>query len=105
MAIVKETNDEDQLGRVKVQLTMDENEVLTPWLRVLTSYTSQGGSLWLPEKGEQVVIFFEDFNPENAPFVVGGFYTGTNKADAWEAHERGFTVSYTHLTLPTICSV
>ena len=60
-AIVHETTDPENLGRVRVRFSMDENEAVSPWMRVLTAYSSHGGSFWMPRKDEKVVVFFEDF--------------------------------------------
>ena len=89
-AIVKENKDPDKLGRIKVQFMMDDNEMLSPWMRVLTSYTSHGGSFWQPAIEERVVVFFEDFNPEKSPFIMNGFFNGGHKADSWKDGEKGF---------------
>lgn len=89
-AIVKDIEDPDKLGRVRVQFMMDDNESLSPWMRVLTTYTSHGGSLWLPAVEERVVVFFEDFNPEKSPFVLNGFFNGGYKAADWKEGEKGF---------------
>ncbi len=86
-AIVKDLNDTEGLGRVRVQFLHDENEALSPWIRVLTKHTSYGGSFWLPHLEEKVMVFFEDFNPEKSAFVMGAFFTGNEKTNN---NERGF---------------
>lgn len=94
MAVVKENNDPKKLGRVRVQFIGDEEKTLSPWLRILTPYTGNGGWYYLPEVGDQVVVQAEDFNIEKFPFVSGAFYHG--KADAAQWHDpqnkkKGFT--------------
>lgn len=83
-AKVVETNDPERLGRVQVQFLMDENKSVSPWMRVLTPFTSNGGHFFMPEKGEIVMVFFEDFNPEKSPFVMGSFFNANQKADKWQ---------------------
>ena len=90
-AKVKENNDPDNLGRVRVQFLHDENEALTPWIRVLTNHTAFGGTFWLPEVGETVMVFFEDFNPENAAFVMGSFYNGEISPGERNSKQRGIS--------------
>ena len=90
-AKVKVNDDPDKLGRIRVQFLHDENESLTPWLRVLTNHTAFGGSFWLPEVGETVMVFFEDFNPENSAFVMGSFYNGEMTPGERNSKERGFS--------------
>lgn len=84
MAIVKDNNDPKKLGRVKVEFIGDSEKTLSPWLRVLTPYTKYGGMFFLPEKGDQVVVFHEDFNAEKSPFVLGCFYHAKATADKWK---------------------
>lgn len=83
MAIVKETNDPEKLGRVRVEFLGDEVKTISPWLRVLTPYTKYGGFFFKPEIGDQVVTFFEDFNAEKMPFIIGAFYHGKATARQW----------------------
>ena len=83
-ATVVATNDPDDLGRVQVRFLMDENKSTSPWLRVLTPFTSEGGHFFLPEIDEKVLIFFEDFNPEKSPFVMGSFYNTNQMAGKWK---------------------
>ncbi|MCB0583083.1 MAG: hypothetical protein KDD10_27645 [Phaeodactylibacter sp.] len=84
MAVVKETNDPDCLGRVRVQFIGDEEQSVSPWLRVLVPYTKYGGMFFKPEAGDQVVVFHEDFNVEKEPFVMGSFYHGKATARQWQ---------------------
>lgn len=76
--------DPDSLGRVQVKFLQDEHESVSPWLRVLTPFTSKGGHFFLPEINEKVLVFFEDFNVEKSPFVMGSFYTAQEKAEKWK---------------------
>lgn len=85
MAVVKDNNDPKKLERVRVQFIGDEEKTLSPWLRVLTPYTGNGGWYHLPEVDDQVVVQAEDFNIEKFPFVNGAFYHG--KADAAHWHD------------------
>jgi type VI secretion system secreted protein VgrG len=84
MAVVKETNDPEKLGRVKVEFQGDPEKTLSPWLRVLVPYTKYGGFFFKPEKEDKVVAFFEDFNAEKMPFIMGSFYHGKATADIWD---------------------
>jgi type VI secretion system secreted protein VgrG len=83
-AIVRENADPDKLGRVKVELIGDEEKSISPWIRVLVPYTAHGGMYFLPEKGDHVMLFFEDFKMEASPFVMGSFYQGSETAEKWK---------------------
>lgn len=94
MAVVRDHNDPDKIGRVRVEFIGDEEKTLSPWLRVLTPYTGFGGMYFLPEPGDQVVVESEDFNMEKFPFVSGAFYHGKAKAEKWydpKNKKKGFT--------------
>ncbi|MEM8523916.1 MAG: contractile injection system protein, VgrG/Pvc8 family [Bacteroidota bacterium] len=84
-AIIEDHKDPEELGRVKVKFVGDkEKDSISPWLRVLVPFTTNSGFYFLPEKGEKVIVFFEDFNPEKSPFVLGSFYHKNAKASRWK---------------------
>lgn len=83
-AIVKDHKDEKGLGRVRVQFVGDSEASLSPWMRVLVPYTKGGGFYFLPEKEDKVLVFFEDFNPEKSPFVLGSYFHGQSDASKWK---------------------
>ncbi|MEM9886191.1 MAG: contractile injection system protein, VgrG/Pvc8 family [Bacteroidota bacterium] len=83
-AVIEDHKDPEKLGRVKVKFIGDrEKDSVSPWLRVLVPFTAQSGFYFLPEKGEKVIVFFEDFNPEKSPFVLGSFYHKNKNASKW----------------------
>lgn len=68
----------DRLGRIKVQFHWDRNgkhdENTTCWLRVMQSFAGPDfGSHFTPRIGQEVVVAFENGNPER-PFVIGALY-------------------------------
>ena len=83
VALVKEVDDPDKLGRVRVQFLWQRGgPELTPWIRVLSGHAnSKGGSYLIPEVGDEVLVDFE-FNEPEQPFVAGSLYTGSGKPDA-----------------------
>ena len=83
MAIVKDHDDPDKLGRVRVEFIGDEEKTRSPWLRVLTPYSGFGGMYFLPEPEDCVVVQAEDFNIEKSPFVQGAFFHGKANAAQW----------------------
>jgi type VI secretion system secreted protein VgrG len=77
LAIVKQNNDPDNIGRVKVQLLWQQGQDMTPWIRVLTPHagTRSGGDknrglFFTPEVDDYVVVGFTQNDP-NRPFVMG----------------------------------
>ena len=79
-AIVTDNNDPKGLGRVKVKFSWQREET-SPWLRMTNPHAGGGkGMYFIPEKGEEVLIGFEDNNAEK-PFVLGAVYNGKGKSD------------------------
>lgn len=76
-AEVLDNHDPKKLGRVKVQFQWQkENGDETPWLRVAASGAGGShGAYFVPEKGDQTMIAFENNNP-NTPYVLGSLYHG-----------------------------
>jgi len=81
-AEVVDNDDPEKLGRVVVSLGWQKTRGdKTPWIRV--SQASAGGdhgTFVIPEKGDQVLLGFENDNPDK-PFVIGSFYHGNSKPD------------------------
>jgi type VI secretion system secreted protein VgrG len=96
-AVVKDNNDPDKLGRVKVQLFWQQNNNETPWIRVIQPYGGklgggeQHGFYFIPEIGDEVMIGFENDNPDK-PFVIGNVYHKNSKPDHWH-HAKNNTKS------------
>lgn len=86
-AKVKDNEDPNNLGRVRVQFDwqaqLDEN-MMTPWLRIVQPYAGrEKGFSFIPEIDEEVMIDFEGGNAER-PFVKGTLYNGSDDPDgAW----------------------
>jgi type VI secretion system secreted protein VgrG len=78
-AVVVDNHDKAGLGRIKVRLHWMDNNEVTPWLRVCSPHGGgDKGMFFAPEKGEEVVIGFENDKPEQ-PFVLGAVQHGKAK--------------------------
>jgi type VI secretion system secreted protein VgrG len=78
VARVVDNNDPDHLGRLKVQYIWAEEP--TDWIRLVSpSAGSDRGILFLPEKGDEVLVAFEDGDP-NQPVVIGSLWNSANNA-------------------------
>jgi len=72
-AVVIDNKDPMGMGRVKVGFKWGHE---SDWLRMLQNHAGAGkGSYFIPELGEEVMLDFEDDNPELA-FVLGANYNG-----------------------------
>ena len=78
MAKVVDNKDPKRQGRVRVQFPWNEED--TNWIRVQTPDTggiTNGGFLFVPQVGDQVMVGFEQGDP-NRPFVMGSLFHGEN---------------------------
>ncbi|MES2590326.1 MAG: type VI secretion system tip protein VgrG [Bacteroidota bacterium] len=75
-ATVKDNNDPDKLGRVRVQFFWQKSPEKTPWIRLVTPHTGKNkGFQFIPEVGDEVLVAFENNNPD-APYIIGSLYHG-----------------------------
>lgn len=86
-AKVKDNEDPNNLGRVRVQFDWQaqlDDSMMTPWLRMAQPYAGGGkGFSFIPEIDEEVMIDFEGGNAER-PYVKGTLYNGVGDPDgAW----------------------
>ncbi|MEX6687660.1 phage baseplate assembly protein V [Danxiaibacter flavus] len=88
-ATVLSNDDPQGKGRIKVQFIgwrQQHSLQETDWIRVLTPHAGGGGNndqpinrgmVWIPEKSDQVMIDFEQGNPDR-PVVIGSVFHGRN---------------------------
>ncbi|MET7030327.1 type VI secretion system Vgr family protein [Sediminicola luteus] len=90
-AVVKENDDPDKLGRIRVAFFWQEKNMLSPWLRLANAYSgSEMGFYFIPEVGDEVLVGFEGGNAEK-PYVLGSMYHGKNKPEAsWVNQNNDF---------------
>lgn len=82
LGVVKQNNDPDKLGRVKVQLIWQKDGDTTPWIKVMSPHAgtrSNGaknrGLFFTPEVDDYVVVGFTHGDPDR-PFVLGSVHHG-----------------------------
>lgn len=89
-AEVVDCNDPKKLGRVRVRFLIDEQKAVSPWFRCMTPFTSGGGVMQIPFKGEHVMVMGEGFNLERGGFVLDAYFHKNSPANKWNpATERG----------------
>lgn len=86
-ARVKDNEDPNNLGRVRVQFDWQaqlDDSMMTPWLRMAQPYAGgDKGFSFIPEIDEEVMVDFEEGNAER-PYVKGTLYNGVGDPDsAW----------------------
>jgi type VI secretion system secreted protein VgrG len=73
-AIVKDRQDPENLGRVKVNFFWQDSQQLSPWLRLASLNAGKSrGFFSVPEVGEEVLIGFEGGDAER-PYIIGSLY-------------------------------
>ena len=82
--VVTDNNDPDQLGRVRIRLDWQDNSQMTPWARVLSLHSGDSrGSYFIPETGDEVLVDYEDGDPQR-PVILGSFYNKSHAPeDSW----------------------
>ncbi|MBS7231178.1 type IV secretion protein Rhs [Flavobacterium psychroterrae] len=79
-AKVRDNNDPEGLGRLKVQFYGSSDSAVTEWIRMVLPYAGSGkGFYFIPEIGEEVLVGFEGNNVQN-PYVMGAKYNGNESS-------------------------
>jgi len=82
-ARVVEHNDPKKMGRIRVQYYWQEDGP-AHWARMLTPHAgADRGFMFMPEVGDEVVVGFEDGDPER-PVVMGCVWNGVDQAPRME---------------------
>lgn len=84
-ARVKANNDARKMGRLKIQYDWQEDGE-TSWIRMATPHAgADRGMLFLPEVGDEVLVAFEQGDPER-PYIIGSLWNKVDQAprdDFW----------------------
>lgn len=90
-ALVKDNNDPEKLGRIRVKFFWQESNSMSPWIRLVTPYSgTERGFYFIPEIGDEVLVGFEGGDAEK-PYVLGSLYHGKNKPhNAWPNTKNNF---------------
>jgi uncharacterized protein involved in type VI secretion and phage assembly len=81
-AEVVENNDPDALGRIRVQFLWQRGtDQKSPWMRVASPYSGKDKGFYIvPEKGDQVVVAFEQNDPDR-PYALTGLFNADTKPE------------------------
>jgi type VI secretion system secreted protein VgrG len=75
-AKIKDNNDPEGLGRVKVEFYWASGSTSSEWMRMIQPHSGSGkGFYFIPEIEEEVLVGFEGGNAQN-PYVLGTQYNG-----------------------------
>lgn len=82
-AIVQDNDDPEGLGRVRVRFHWQSPPEMSPWIRAASIHSgAERGVYFLPEKGDEVLVGFENNHPDR-PFVMGSLYHRNAKPAEW----------------------
>ena len=89
LAFVIDNFDPEKFGRVRVKFAWqpkegdDNKENASPWIRVSLPFATDGGGVkFKPEKGDEVMVSFEEGNVER-PYVSGFLLSPRTKTWSW----------------------
>src|ERR1035438_8057912 len=81
-AVVKDNNDPQKWGRVRVHFVWQKEGQMTPWLRTVNIYGGKDyGSYFVPEIDSEVFVGFEGADPQR-PYIIGPMRNKEWKPDA-----------------------
>ena len=84
-AIVKDNNDPEGMGRIKVDFYWAGWGNTSEWMRVVQPYAgAERGMYWRPEIGDEVRVGFEGNNVD-CPYVSGTYYNGKAKPEFFDS--------------------
>ena len=102
-AFITDAGDLAGQGRVRIRFAWQppessSNDDATPWIRMATPMATTGGGMYFkPEKGDEVMVDFENGNVER-PFVVGTLYsknvTAPSSGDRVIVSRNGHTIKF-----------
>jgi len=79
-AKIKDNNDPEGLGRVRVEFFWASGSTKSQWIRMIQPHTGAGkGFYFIPEIGEEVLVGFEGGNAQK-PYVIGAHYNGNESS-------------------------
>ena len=83
LAFVVENLDPKKIGRVRIRFAWQEKDAdVSPWIRVALPFATNGGGIkFKPEKGDEVLVNFEDGNIER-PYV-SGYLLSERSNESW----------------------
>ncbi|WP_426485474.1 type VI secretion system Vgr family protein [Flavobacterium sp. 2] len=80
-ARIKDNNDPEGLGRVRVEFFWGNGSRSSQWIRMIQPHTGAGkGFYFIPEIDEEVLVGFEGGNVQ-CPYVMGAHYNGQAKSN------------------------
>ena len=82
VAIVRDNEDPEGLGRVRLEYPWRETTALSPWARIAVPMAgADRGTFFLPEPGDEVLVAFVSGDIDH-PYVLGALWNGEDAPPA-----------------------
>ena len=82
VAIVRDNEDPEGLGRVRLEYPWRETTALSPWARIAVPMAgAERGTFFLPEPGDEVLVAFVGGDIDH-PYVLGALWNGEDAPPA-----------------------
>jgi len=79
---VIDNEDPEHLGRVRINFWWMDNDLMTPWIKIVTPYTqSKSGFYFVPAVNSRVLVSFEGGDVEK-PYCLGALFDKTHSPDS-----------------------
>lgn len=86
--VVEQVGKKENLGQATISFPEADYADTSPLFSVLGSYTGSGGAYLPPDPGDEVVLLAFNGNIEQAPVIIGTFYSANVPASQWQ-HKDG----------------
>lgn len=88
VGIVKDFNDPEKLGRIKVNFPWLSGNNSSQWARISTLMAGKGrGSWFMPEKEDEVLVTFDHGDVQH-PYIIGFLWNGEDKPPITDPQRR-----------------
>ena len=86
------TDDPSGEGRIRVQFSLKQGQILSDWVQILSIYAGpNAGAFFLPKKDDAVLLAFADGDP-SMPYVLGFLWNGVQKPPVEQAKQQDVRV-------------
>jgi uncharacterized protein involved in type VI secretion and phage assembly len=91
LATVSNTNDEQNLGRIKVTFSLKGKQIQSDWVQMMSFFAgASSGAFFMPQVGDSALVAFADGDPSK-PYVLGFLWNGQQKPPVATAQQQQTT--------------
>ncbi len=91
IASVSNTQDPQNLGRIKVKFSLLGTQIESDWVQIMSFFAgNSSGAFFMPQVGDSALVAFADGNP-SSPYVLGFLWNGQQKPPVATAEQQQTT--------------